>query len=223
MSQMWSPFISMESWQQYTSSMYYNGCKRVIRVGCKYLKLTMDKIWQVLMEPLKHLNNKRSVYCSPQWKGLKLFRPWKLSSVCCSGNTAVLPPLYCNPASLSHILTAHTGVPRSWLFTALSIYKGYLGINPGNRKERISLQLTVIAPTLALFAADSPLFSSTDSFTKTLSLETVCFNMKNLLWPVCILALTLKDIPFLSGKRMATLALFQFLENICINNTYVEV
>lgn len=98
-----------------------SGCKRVIRVKCKYLKWIMGKIWQVLIEPLKDLNNKKDVYCSPQWKGLKLFRPWKLSSTCCSGNTAVLPPLYCNPASLSHPLIAHAGVPMSWLFTALSI------------------------------------------------------------------------------------------------------
>lgn len=121
--------ISVEHWQQYTPSMNYSGCKRVIRVGCKYLKWTMDKIWQVLIEPLKYLNNTKDAYCSPQWKGLKLFRPCELSSKCCSGNTAVLPPLYCNPASLSHSLTTHAGVPILWLFTLLSIYKGYLGID----------------------------------------------------------------------------------------------
>lgn len=90
-------------------------------------------------------------------------------------------------------------------------------------KDRIGLQLSKISQFPFFFAADSPLFSSSDSFTKILSLETTCLNMENLLWLVGIPALILKDIPFISGKCMALLDLFQFWQNICSGNTYEEV
>lgn len=178
--------------------MYYSSCRRVIRVGCKYLKWTVYKIWQVLIEPLKHSWIKKEGYCSIQWECLKLFRPWKLSSMCCSGNTAVLPPLALQPslsppipAKLSLTSTPHPAVPAACLFTCpISLYgvpRDRPSLNPRKIKDRISLRLTKISPSPLFFAADSPLFSSTDFFTKTLRLETTCLNMENLLWLVGIL------------------------------------
>lgn len=96
----------------------------------------MYKIWRVLIEPLEHSWIKKDVHYSIQWKCLKLFRPWKLSSTFRKNSSVTTPSIATQPLSttllprsLSQVLPIQLSQQRA-CSPALSACNGYLGIDP---------------------------------------------------------------------------------------------